>query len=464
MLDTGIIVIYLLIILGFGIYKGLNNKTIQEFSIANKQYSTPVIVAALSASMIGGFATFGIASHVFQVGIVYILVATGMSCNLFLVATFIAPKFIRFQNCISVGEVIKQMYGKYAQIITGIAVVLISIGGTATQVSAVGYIFTFFLGIPYIFGVILACGVVVIYSSFGGIKSITATDVVQFAIIIIVIPVICNVALSKVGGYSALISALPAGHLTLFPDENSNVKYLFLFLTFVISFFEPIFIQRLLMSKNTNQAITSSKITAGVTFVYFIMIGIIGLVAYVLNSNIEPNYALPYIVNELLPIGVKGVAICGLLAIMMTTSDANLNVAGVALIHDVLKPLNPKISAKKELVLTKIFTFIIGSATIFLALKFHNLITILLYAFYFWVPIVVVPLIAGLFNIHASPKAFFASAFSGLIVFVLWKMFSLDLIWGFDLIIPGLVVNVVVFSVIYYYENTSMKAKQLQKI
>jgi SSS family solute:Na+ symporter len=123
MSDYVIIFLYLSVILLVGLWSGKGMKSLQEFSVSHRSYTSMVIFATLSASFIGGGFSIGNAEKVFRLGIVNIAALWGFSLKEILVARFIAPRTGNFPNVISTGDIMEQGYGKAAKVATGLFLV-----------------------------------------------------------------------------------------------------------------------------------------------------------------------------------------------------------------------------------------------------------------------------------------------------------------------------------------------------
>ena len=73
-------------------------KSLQDFSVSHRSYTSFVIFATLSASFIGGGFSIGNAEKVYRLGIANIVVLWGFSLKEILVARYIAPKMDNFPN------------------------------------------------------------------------------------------------------------------------------------------------------------------------------------------------------------------------------------------------------------------------------------------------------------------------------------------------------------------------------
>lgn len=454
MLDTTIIIIYFIFVLLLGLRKGINIKTISEYAIADRTYALPIMVATIAATWFGGGSTFGFTSSIFTHGLIILLVSMGDPLNLIIAARFLVKRTEIFENHVSVGEIIGSYYGRWPRIITGICGALCCAATVGGQVSALGIIANYFLDMPYILGVILGCGIVILYAAFGGIKAVTSTDVVQFLVIIVAMPMVCNVGLNQIGGFSAFIDKIPPDLLALPSEPPAIINYFFLFLAYAVPFLDPAIMQRLLMAKNPAQRKSMLVIGGLVAVPLYCIIGILGFLAIVNNPGTDANLSFAQLLNDTLPAGLKGLAVIGLFSVVMSTADSYLNAAGICLVHDTIKPLYEKraLSERQELFITKITTFALGIFATIVALSFSSIMNIILFSFNFWGPLVVIPLYAVMLGYNASTRCFYAGAASGLVTFVTWYCFVEPHLMIASLI-PGLIGNIIGFCTMYQLEK-----------
>lgn len=458
MFDNIIISSYFLVVLLLGFYKSKNIKTMREFSIADRNYTLPIMVATVTATTIGGGSTLGIISSVFATGIIYIIISFANPLNTFLVAQFFVDKLDRFSDCISVGDIMYKLYGRNARIVSGICGALYCAAAVGGQVSAIGFIVNYFLDLPFWMGVLIGCGAVILYSSVGGVKAVTATDILQFAVLIIAIPMVCNIGLNLMGGYAPLLNKIPQRLLELPNTPSSIGNYVMIFLAFAVPFLDPPNTQRLLMAKNTSQIRNVLRVAAIIEAVLFVVIGLIGLIAVATDPSQDANFAFPHLVNSIVPVGLKGLAVAGLLSVVMSTADSYLNAGGITLVHDTIKPLfKTNMSDLAEMRLTQVVTFCLGTLATVIALSFSSIMSVILFSLNFWGPIIVIPLFAGLLGIRTDAKCFYAGALSGIVAFLIWH-FTIEPALGVGSLIPSMLCNMIGF----FIAHKVTKVKELQ--
>ena len=105
-----------------------------------------------------------------------------------------------FLGNLSIAEAMGNLFGERVRIITAIASFVGVSGIIAMQFKIAGIITEYAIGIPSIYGILLAGIIVTLYSALGGIKSVTFTDIIQFITFSTVIPAIAYFILNNLNG------------------------------------------------------------------------------------------------------------------------------------------------------------------------------------------------------------------------------------------------------------------------
>lgn len=451
-IDLVIVLFYLIATMAVGVWKSRGIKSFKEYAIADRNYPVPILVATIFATWISSGSTMGISERVFSVGVVWLVGTFGATAQKLFVSEILLKRFSLNRDMISVGDLMEEYYGKLGRIVAGVCGVLVSIAIIGAQVAALGIIFNTFLDISIEIGVIVGAGIIIFYSSLGGIKAVTITDVIQFAILIVVIPLICSIGLQQIpGGLTGLLSRLPESHVSVFYDKKLLFQHIIIFMVFAFPLMDPTTIQRIFMAKNNKQAQKSFRISSLISIPFFIISGLIGLTAKVLYPDIPSNNAMLHFINEIVPAGIKGIAIAGIMAVIMSTVDSYLNASTISFINDIFKPTYKKsLSEEKVIFLSKIVTIMIGLLSIFFALSSGNIIEIILSSFIFWGPVITIPLLAGMYGIRASQRTFILSVLGGVLGIIVWKFYGLEKITYINTLLPAALLNSIVFFLSYY--------------
>lgn len=452
-IDLIIILGYLVITLVIGLYKGRNILSVKDYAVAHRDYGTAVLVATIFGTCIGGGSTIGMVESIFSGGLIFLVlfVVTDPSSKL-VMSELIAPRIGKFYEMISVGDIMGSVYGRKGKMTAGLCGFLYMSGVLGAQISTFGYIFHYFTGISPLMAIVISTGIVVCYSAFGGVRAVTATDVIQFGVIIIAIPIIANVALMEVGGYKKLFELIPEDRLVFFPSDDGISKFVFLFVAWLMPWLSPAMMQRLLMTRDVKQLKQSLRVAAMLDVPCYLVIGVIALCGMVLAPGISGKLCFPYIIDQYMTVGLKGVTIAGMLAVIMSTADSYLNAASVSLVHDFIKPMKMggEMSDKRELFLTRLSTLLVGGIAIFSALYFKSIIDIIIEFSNIWVPLVVVPLYAAIFGFKGNERGFTIGMVGAIFVFLIFKLFSFQV----GPLVPSMIVNGLC---LYLFSSNRMK-------
>jgi SSS family solute:Na+ symporter len=170
-----------------------------------------------------------------------------------------------------------------------------------------------------------------VYTYFGGLSAVVKTDIIQFSILLIGGTIVCFIAVNEMGGWEQLYVKTPEKmHLHL-PTDHDTLPWVHLFGLFFLNInywcANQTVMQRAIAAKNLTHA--QSGLMLGGLIKYFMAI-IIVIPGIALNSILgdslgEPDLAFPYLVKTYLPIGIKGIVLCGLFASLMSTVDSTFN-------------------------------------------------------------------------------------------------------------------------------------------
>ncbi len=446
MIDIAILFVYLAGILAFGLWCGKGVRTLQGYSVAGRSYGAGVIFCTLAASFIGGGFSVGNAGKVFLLGIASIVALWGFSLMQFLVATKIAPRMDCFRDMLSVGDIMARNFGIPGKILTGIFSFLVCAGIVGAQVGAMGKVFEVFIGIPPLWGALIGCGIVIAYAATGGMKAVVLTDVVQFILLAVGIPLTLILGIEAVGGWTSLVEKIPATHWEVPAAGTAWTALISLFLIFLLGeTLVPPYVQRLLIARDAKAVRRGTFWAALFSVPFFVVSGTIGLVAFALQPSLDSNLAMPHVVNAVLPPVLKGIVVAAVIAIVMSSADSFLNAASVAVTNDIVRPLvRTPLSERRLLLIAQITTVAVGVLAIWFAISIQSVLDILIYAYNFWAPIILVPLIAVLMGSRAGLPAFLGAATAGLVVNIGWDIW-LGKPWEIEGLVVGVAANAMVF-------------------
>jgi len=454
-IDSAIFIGFLAVNLAVGLFYGREVKTIKDFALGGRNFSTTALVSTIVATWIGGDYLFITMSEVYTTGLHYAIGCLGMVVCLLLNAYVFIPKMGEFLGSISVASTMGDLYGKHVRLITAIGGTIASAGFIAVQFKVFGYILNNFIGLPGNTSIFLAASIVILYSAFGGIRSVAFTDVIQFFTFGVLIPVLGMVVWNHYSTLPNFDLKVAFSH-PLFNYQEflgfSNPKFwslILLFLLFSIPDLNPTMFQRVAMGRTIEQVKKAFTISAVLLMLILLGMAWIAFLLFNVDPSLEPTNLVQYIINNYSHPGLKSFIMIGVVAMCMSTADSNINASSVLLTHDFCAPLNIKF--KSELILSRIISMFLGLISIAFALMDYDLLPLVFMTQSFYIPIIDVPLILAILGFRSTTKSVLIGMGASFISVIIWRSYFMDT--GVDSILPGTVVNFIFFLGSHYLLN-----------
>ena len=265
----------------------------------------------------------------------------------------------------------------------------------AVTVYAGGLVFQQVFGIDSLWGIdffwIAAIGLVLItavYTIFGGMKSVLYTSVLQTPILLLGSLVILVLGLKELGGWDEMMRICSAVEVNEYGDtmtnlirDNRDAQYPWLGALIgsaVIGFWywctDQFIVQRVLSGKNEKEARRGTIFGAYLKLLPVFLFLIPGMIAFALhqkyigdggflpmlaNGNPNADAAFPTLVAKLLPAGMKGLVVCGILAALMSSLASLFNSSAMLFTIDFYKRFKPQTSEKKLVLIGQMATVVI---------------------------------------------------------------------------------------------------------
>lgn len=445
MWDAAIVILYLIVLSAVGLRGGRSVKNAADFTASDKRYGTFVMFATLSASFIGGGYSSGNAAAAYEHGIRTALTLFGFSVGMMLTGRYLVRGVSRFPHARTVGDVLGTAYGRGARVISGVFSYLCCAGVVGAQMGSIGLVFHSLFGISPRLGTVIGCGVVLLYTTFGGLQSVIAADMIQFVLLALGMPLLLVLAVHTGGGVGPLLQQLPTELFSPLGDSS--------FLAFVSLFFSmmcgealaPPYMQRLLIGKSPVQTARGTILSGLFSIPFFLITAGVGLAARALHVTDDAASAMPDLIAAILPTGLKGVMMAAMVSIILSAADGFLNGAAVSLTCDTVLALFPALSDRKQLWLLRGINLATGLLAMGLSFAVPHVFLVLLLAYSFWSPAVLVPLAAALLGIRADGRTFRRSVCMGCAACLLWN-FAWHKPFGMDGCLVGIAANLITFA------------------
>ena len=405
--DILVLLAFLILTLAIGIVAGSSLRSFPDYALSGRRYTTGALVLTYLATDIGGGSVFGDTQEVFSQGIIMTAALSGLAVSFLLRAWLLAPRMHRFSDCLTLGDVMAKLYGPRARYIAGLLSLFSALSITALQLIAMGMATACLVGLPAQWGSTAAAVLLATYTAAGGIRAVTATDIFQFLILIVILPTLASLAVSHVGGLEALLQAVPPERwqLTAHPRASYYGTFFLLWAVFSVEMTDPAIMQRLLMAREGRQLRQQQLIVAGADFSFRLVILLLGLSACVLFPTMAASEVLPTLVQTLLPVGLKGLAVAGLFAVILSTADSQLHAASLAVAHDLAVPLR----ITRPMLWARCSTLLLSAGALLISQQGGSLLGWSLVARTITGPLLAFPLVLGILGLKPHPLAFTVS-------------------------------------------------------
>ena len=369
-LDRIVILVYFLLVMGFGAYFGKYSKTTSDYFFGGRRFTWWLITISIVATGIGSHSFVKYSTKAYQYGF--------SSTMTYMNDWFFMPLFmfgwlpiIYYTRVRSIPEYFERRFNKTARYLATTMTLLYMIGYIAIQLLTLATALYRIYNIPLMATVIIIAIATTIYMHFGGQTSVIFTDLFQGLILLFAGLLLFFLGLDYLGGghfsnglqlfwnYLTPNQKLPLAHFNHPPDFNfvgifwqdgiaGSVGFLFL---------NQGLIMRFMAAKNVNEGRKAA------TFNVLLILPISAIVVSnagwvgraiangmpgVLSPNLQPNDVFVAVTNIVASPGVFGFIIAALCAALMSTADTLVNASSAIVVNDIYGPLMKKKQSEKK--------------------------------------------------------------------------------------------------------------------
>ncbi|MCI4667685.1 MAG: sodium:solute symporter [Bacteroidia bacterium] len=474
-IDIGIIIGYFVLVVLIGFWVATRTKSEDDLFLGGRSLTWGFIGLSLFASNISSTTLIGLAGSAYSTGIVQSVYEWSMGIPFILMAFIFIPLYLK-SKITTIPEFLELRYDRRSRIFFSIVTIFISIVvDTAGGLYAGALVLKVFFPdlILWQTSVLLAL-FAGLYTAFGGLKAVVYTDAIQAIILIIGCSTLTYILFQNLDfSIDTVIQSAPEGHFSVvksLSDESLPWPGLLLgvpFLGFWYMATNQYITQRVLGAKNMQHARWGVMLAGALKLLPFFIMVIPGALAISQFPNLDnPDLVFPTTVLEVLPIGMVGIVLAGLISAIMSTVDSTLNSASTLIVVDFIKPANPNISQEKVVEYGRIATFILMIVAALwspLIAQFEGLWSYLQQMFAIIVPPIVVIFLLGTFYKRGNGDGAFLTLILGTAIGVLLFILGQFDMWPLHYTINvGLVVAI--SSIIFVVVSNQTEAPDPEKI
>ncbi len=466
--DYSLIALYFLFVLGIGIVAKRSVSSSVDFFLSGRSLPAWVTGLAFISANLGAVEIIGMSANGANYGVptVHYFWIGAVPAMLFL--GIVMMPFYYGSKVRSVPEFMRRRFGNTAHLVNAISFAVAQLLIAGINLYLLASIVETLLGWPLWVSLGVAAAIVLTYTALGGLSAAIYNEVLQFFVIVAALLPLTLVGLSRVGGYDGLkakltesggaeqLSSWSGTAMTGIDNPVLSVIGIVFGLGFVLSFgywtTNFVEVQRAMASDSISAAQRSPIIGAFPKMLIPFIVILPGMIAAVLVNEIaspkasggEPDYnnALLYLMRDLLPNGMLGVAIAGLLASFMAGMAANISAFNTVFSYDLwetylVKNREDDYYTGVGRAATVAATLVaIGTATF--AASYSNIMDYLQTLFGFFNAPLFATFILGMFWKRMTPTAGWVGLVSGTGAAVLVGVLSEDTLGGLSIGVLGL--------------------------
>lgn len=433
-LDWIIVIVFIAFMIYVGFYFHKRKKGFNDYFMAGRSLTAPLLVGTLVSTFYGLLTLFGTSEIGYLEGISAFFAYSLPYTLLYVVMTFLAPKFKeKFPEGATMQGIIFDKYGKGAGTVASIAS-FIYCTNTA-EMMGVGFMLHLMAGIPFWLGTLIGAVIVVVYTYTGGLWAVTLTDFIQFIFMMVTVSIALILAWRNIGGYAGVMKGLAgftddpdlyfrfgAGYLTPWV----LIAYS---LTAIAVLCEPAFFQRIFAAGSPKEIKKAFGVAVpmwlsfdwSITFLGIVAAAAVGLGRF---PELHPNEALFAVVGQTLPVGLLGIFVAGVFACTLSSSDSYFLVSGGIIGYDIYSNvINTKATDAQKEKYTKMGIIISAVISLSLAFFFDQLMGVWVFQATFIVSTTLIPVYVGVFAKRKPTKAAgLAATLTGLGGSIFWYL------------------------------------------
>ncbi len=455
--DYLMVIVYFAFVMGIGLAARRSVSSSLDFFLSGRSLPAWVTGLAFISANLGAVEIMGMSANGAQFGIptVHYFWIGAVPAMLFL--GIVMMPFYYGSKVRSVPEFMLRRFGPGAHLVNAISFAVAQLLIAGINLYLLAKIVNILLGWNLYISLLVAAAVVLSYITLGGLSAAIYNEVLQFFIIVAALAPLTLVGLHKVGWYAGLkekiaaagngeaqLSSWPGTDLTGIQSPVLSVIGIVFGLGFVLSFgywtTNFVEVQRAMASSSISAAQRSPIIGAfPKMFVPFIVIfpGMIAAVAVnevaqakAKGSAFDYNNSLLYLIRDLLPNGMLGLAIAGLLASFMAGMAANVSAFNTVFSYDlwqdyVVKDRSDEYYLQVGRIATVAAT-LVAIATALIARNYENIMNYLQTLFGFFNAPLFATFILGMFWKRMTPTAGWTGLVSGTAAAIIVAVLSED--------------------------------------
>jgi SSS family solute:Na+ symporter/sodium/proline symporter len=418
------VVIYLSLLIGISLWLSFRVKTQEDFVVAGRRLTWPILVGTLLATWIGSGSIFGGGTLGFRQGFAALWQPAGAWLGIGIIY-FVAARARRWGR-FTVPELMEARYGVAARVLATVATVISYTIIVSYQFRGGGRVLNLVIPeIGYEQGILITAVFAILFTMFAGLMSVAYTDIANGLIILAGTLTAVPWLVRSAGGWAAVRAGLEPSRFSLFGTMTPQEALGFFLPTLFLLLGNANMYQRFFAARDEGEAKKSvlGWIVGVITVeTLVIALAVIGSGMPAFRELAEPETIIPAVARQGLPAPIGCLLLAAIVAIIVSTADSFLLVPATNLVRDIYQRfINPQASERRLLVYSRLSVLGLGLLAYVLIAFFREILDAVVAAYTIYGAGVTVALLAVFFWPRATPAGGTASIAAGTTVCLAWE-------------------------------------------
>jgi len=412
LIDYTIIAIYFLFVMGIGLWLRKRVTTGKDFLLSGHNIPLWITCLAFISANLGAQEVLGMAANGAKYGLYTLhFYWLGAALAMIFLGVYMMP-FYYGSKARSVPEYLKLRFDEKTRTFNALTFAGMTVFSSGVSLYALAMLMQTILGWDFDMSILLAAGIVLIYTFSGGLTGAIYNEVVQFFLIILGIAPLVYIGLEKAGGWSGIVKHVDDAKLHVWKGLDSPAHnpmgvdaFSMVFgLGFVLAFgywcTDFLVVQRAMASRNLNEAQRTPVLAAFPKILMPAIVILPGILLLALQAQYKGfelpvnasgykdyNMVLPLLLQKLYPSGLLGLGITALIASFMSGMAGNVTAFNTVWTYDIYQThIKKNASDQHYLYVAKaatIFGILASIATAYVARGFNSIMDLLQLVFSF---------------------------------------------------------------------------------
>jgi len=378
LIDIVIIIVYLLLINIVGICSS-KVSDMKSYFLGDNKLPWPAVCLSIAATETSALTVISLPGLAYISGIGFLQIAAGYIIGRIFVAVFLIPQYYggKLQT---VYEYLQIKFGVMPRTLVSIIFHITRLIADAIRLFATSIPLAMLMGIDHRFAILIMGGATLIYTLWGGIRSVVIIDSIQFFLYLscafITLPLVCQLM-----GFSFIdvFSAIPAERLSILKNTGNYSPLTGIICGTMLSIAshgtDHLMVQRVLSCAGESGAKKAMVWSGIIVFFQMALFLLAGLFIAQLFGNrhfARPDEIMPAFIVENVPAGLRGIMLAGILSAAMSSLSSTINSLSASTAMDILHIDKKNISREKQLKFSKLISLFWMIVLVLAAMPFSN--------------------------------------------------------------------------------------------